>query len=98
MMKDKGKMLEILKMRMPDAHKKKDPMLEMGDEDFEMEEMPKEGEEEAFEGEEGPEEESNELQSIPDDVLLAEIKRRGLSMGKKEAPESEKPSDEDESY
>jgi hypothetical protein len=83
--------LNLKKVKMP-APKGKDPMFSL-----DMSEAPEEGspeeeaaespEEEASEaeagaGEETPEEEQKELEEMPDDVLVKELKKRGYQIKK----------------
>lgn len=79
---------EMLKgAKMPPAKgPEKDDMLS-------MEDLPEDEEAaEAGAGEESPEEEAKELAAMPDEVLLAELKRRGYEIEdeKEEAAEGEK--------
>ena len=85
--------LNLKKMKMP-APKGKDPMLslDMGEEsaeheaaespEFEAGEQEEASEQEAGAGEETPAEEAAELEAMPDEVLVKELKKRGFRISK----------------
>lgn len=82
--------LKKAKMPSPKGPKAEDEMLSMEDlPDDEGKEAPEMAE--AHGGEESPEEESKELAAMPDEVLLAELKKRGYDVesSEEEAAEGE---------
>jgi len=68
--------LDMSKMKMPEAKKP------ASDEDMEMdfEAAPEDEDAIPYAGEESPAEEAAELKDIPDEELIKEMKRRGLSL------------------